>query len=708
MMSKRILGATAVALMVLAACSDDKKSDTTTAPTTPVDVTVPVTEPAATTSTVPPAEAADAATLADINAAIDGAPEGCDPLDTRHCFLPYPSNFYTVADASTETGLRVALPADGAPKNADGLAIDLSEWNRNDGFSPSSSITTFIDGLDAEASKLPPWTDLGASLEDASSVVLVDVETGERVALWAEPDSKATDPADRSLLIHPAVSLPEGHTFVVGLRGLVGEGGTPIEPTAAFRVYRDNLTTDIDAIEGRRDSMEANFTALEAAGVDRADLQLAWDFTVASTDNIAGRMLHIRDESLAALGSASPAFTVTAVTPNTDDNIALQVEGTFTVPNYLTGDGGPGNRFHYDVDVATDPDALPTVNPDTPTVQAGFVCNISAATMAGTEPAHIVEYGHGLLGDNHEIDAGNVRAFANEHNVVFCATKWAGMSEDDIGNAAATLASFGNFPTMADRLQQGVLNQIFLGKFMLAADGLASIPEMKRADGTLTIDNSELNYDGNSQGGIMGLMLSAVSPDINRAVLGVAGMNYSLLLPRSVDFATYEAIMIPAYPNELERTLIINVVQMLWDRGEGAGYVQHVTSDPYEGTSAKPVLVDVAYGDHQVSELSALIMARTMGLTIHRPVAADGRWDEVEPGYGLESTTYPSDGSAIIIWDSGMADIPFENLAPSVGEDSHEDPRADADVRTQKASFLFDKTLIDVCDAKACTADHRE
>jgi hypothetical protein len=319
-----------------------------------------------------------------------------------------------------------------------------------------------------------------------------------------------------------------------------------------------------------------------------------------------------------------------------------------------------------------------------------------------------VQYGHGLLGDHHEIDAGNVRAMSNEHNVVHCATKWAGMSEDDIGNAAATLGEFTNFDTMADRLQQGVLNQIFLGRLMTRAGGLADDPNLQRADGTPLVDTAHLDYDGNSQGGIMGLMLAAVSPDIERAVLGVPGMNYSLLLPRSVDFDTYEAIMKPAYPNDLDRVLIFGMVQMLWDRGEGAGYVQHVTADPYEGTPVKPVLLHVAYGDHQVTELSALVEARTLGIPIHRPVAAEGRWAEVEPGWGLDDVTYPSDGSAIVIWDSGMEPIPFENLAPRVGDDSHEDPRADPDVRVQKASFLFDDTLVDVCNGAACTADHRE
>jgi len=166
--------------------------------------------------------------------------------------------------------------------------------------------------------------------------------------------------------------------------------------------------------------------------------------------------------------------------------------------------------------------------------------------------------------------------------------------------------------------------------------------------------------------------------------------------------------MKPAYPNDLDRTLIFGIVQMLWDRGEGAGYVQHATADPYAGTPAKTLLMHVAYGDHQVTELSALIEARTIGATIHRPLTVDGRWDEKEPGWGLESTVYPSTGSAIVIWDSGMAPIPFENLPPREGDDSHEDPRADADVRVQKASFLFDDTLVDVCGGAACAADHRD
>ena len=666
-------------------------------PTSPTSETTVSTE--ASTATTEPTSLAtpDAATAKALDDALSNTAAGCDPLDPRACLLPFPSNAYTVPDASTDTGLRVSMAQRSAGANAKGVYIDLTEWNRNDGFSPNSTLLTHVPGIDATASKLPPWTDLQSSLADDATVVLIDTNTSKRVPLWAELDVKAASDDDRALVIHPAIALPEGHHFVVGLRGMRDAHGAEIKPSVVFRAFRDRLSSE--ALDARRPAMEAALTALTDAGIARKSLYLAWDFTVASERNLSERMLSIRDQALASLGDGAPAFELTTVTPAPKDNIAVQVEGTYTVPNFLTGDGGPGNRFN---DADSGSAALPAENG---TVQVGFVCNISNYTAFVNQPAHLVQYGHGLLGDNHEIDAGNVRAFANEHNVVFCATKWAGMSQDDIANAATTLGEISNFPTVADRLQQGVLNQIFLGRLMTRPGGLSSLSEFTRADGSSMIDTQHLDYDGNSQGGIMGIMLAAVSPDIERAVVGVPGINYSLLLPRSVDFAKYEAVFKPAYPNDLDRMVDIDLLQMLWDRGEGGGYAQHVTANPYEGTNAKPILLDVAFGDWQVSELSAMVAARTMGVTIHRPVTADGRSEEKEPGWGLETTKYPSTGSGIVVWDSGSDPIPLEPRPPSTGRDPHEDPRADVDVRTQKAAFLFDDTLIDVCGGKACTAD---
>ena len=65
---------------------------------------------------------------------------------------------------------------------------------------------------------------------------------------------------------------------------------------------------------------------------------------------------------------------------------------------------------------------------------------------------------------------------ANEHNFVFCATKWIGLSEEDIGNAVSVLGDLSRFPTIADRLQQGILDTLFLGRLMIDDGGFVSNP----------------------------------------------------------------------------------------------------------------------------------------------------------------------------------------------------------------------------------------
>ncbi len=631
-------------------------------------------------------------------------PEVCDPLDARHCLLPFPSDTLTVADGATDTGLRVHFPREGMPENVKGVRVDPTEWNRNDGFSPGSQILTYVAGIDLERSGVAPITDIGSSLEAEAPIVLLDAETGERVPYWAELDAQVESDADRMLIIRPAVNLREGHRYLVALRRLRDASGGVIEAGDVFRAYRDRLDTGVAAIEARRERYERVFAELERAGVAREDLFLAWDFTVASSRSLHERVLRMRDDAFGRLGEEAPAFEVTAVEEEVDDRVARRVRGTFEVPLYLEGDGSAGSRIHYG------DDGLPAWNG---TYTADFLCIVPRAALAGpggaAVPARPAVYGHGLLGDEGEVSAGNVRSMANEHDFVFCATKWIGMSEEDIGNAVAILQDFSRFPTLPDRGQQGLVNTLFLGRLMIHPRGLASHPAFQDADGRSLIDPRELYYDGNSQGGIMGGAATAISIDWRRAVLGVTGMNYSLLLHRSVDWSTFDAIFRPSYPDELERTIMLTVAQMLWDRADTDGYAQHLTDDPLPGTPPHKVLMHIAFGDHQVAPASAEIEARTIGARIHTPAVSPGRLPDLEPYWGIEPIpSYPYDGSAIVIWDSGAPVPPLVNLAPSEGSDPHEDPRADPAARRQKAAFLApDGAVIDVCGGAPCTAEPR-
>jgi hypothetical protein len=480
--------------------------------------------------------------------------------------------------------------------------------------------------------------------------------------------------------------------------------------------------------------MESLFTTLASAGVARNDLYLAWDFTVASERNLTERLLFMRDDGFTRLGANAPAFTVTSVfehgctagdplydacstdadcvgggpgscnlaSDGVDSRIFRRVVGTYDVERYVDSTTPPA-RF------VLDSNGLPTHQGTQP---ADFVCNIPRAALPSAAgpavPARASIYGHGLLGSEREVSSGNVEDMANEHNFVFCATKWIGMSEDDIPNAIAILQDLGKFPSFTDRLQQSMLNQLFLARLMIHPSGFVSDPAFQDSAAGAVIDTSEVFYDGNSQGGIFGGTVMAIAQDITRGVLGVPGMNYSLLLTRSTDFAIYSAVLYPRYPNQLQRPLLLALIQMLWDRSDPNGYAPHITTDPLPGTPVHYVLLHEAFGDHQVTNVATEIEARTIGAYIHQPAIAPGRSYEVNPYFGIPAIpSYPFNGSALIIWDSGAATPPTTNTAPAMSFDPHSDPRRDADARVQKSEFLKSGgAVVDVCSGAPCTAVH--
>jgi hypothetical protein len=683
----------------------------------------------------------------------------CDPLDPSVCLQPFPNDHFTRADAHSATGRRLDLQTASMPQNSAGKPIDPTDQNRNDGFSPGNLIVTHVPGMDNkpafDRTGVVPLSDIARYADPDQPVVVVDATTHKRWPIWGEMDVNPAHDSDRNLIVRPAVNFTEGHRYVVALRKARDKSGKLLEPTPAFRFFRDGVATEprVAALEARRPKMERIFGDLARAGIEREDLSLAWDFTVASEKSLSERVLQMRNDAFAQLGDRdlsdlrpegrAPQVMLNPDTPDApinddsygntdaqqedqdgvenyqpcgDDNppqcggghdywLARQVRGQIVVPCYLDKPGcPPGSRFSY----GSTEDTLPTLQPiPGNTMLAPFTCNIPRAAL--DTPGRPSLYGHGLLGTgNGEINQTQIKAFGQEHDFVFCATDWAGMSRPDIPNVGTQLADLSNFSSVVDRSQQGFVNQLYLARAMNRPDGLCSLAPFQRPGGGCVIDTSpgRTYYDGNSQGGIFGGALAALEVDADRATIGVPGMNFSTLLRRSKDFAPFAAVLYRAYPSELERPLIISLIQLLWDRGEADGYAEHMTTDPLPDTPAHHVLMHVALGDQQVSDFAADVEARTIGArTLPNPVAP-GRLPEVTPLWGIPRIrSFPYDGSAIVYWDSGTPSPPLDEVPPSQGNDPHETPRNQAAARAQKAAFLAPGgKVVDVCGGGPCKA----
>lgn len=662
--------------------------------------------------------------LAQLNGVLESNPAECEFLDPRSCLLPFPSDFYTVPDTNSGTGLRVAMPAQAIAN------FDPTEWNRNDGFSPSTPILLQAPaGLDLSQTTLPTEGDISVSTTDESATVLLNLDSGQLIPHWTEVDSHATSDEDRTLIIRPATSLTHTRRIAVAVRDLNNGAGDALTPPAGFRAYRDNLTTDIPTVENRRADFERLFSALADVGVNRPDTYMVWSFTVASADSIAGRLLHMREDGLGQLNGGSPEFTVSQVTTSSNDQITLRegiahvVEGTFEVPSYLADGGAPGARMTFEHD-------LPVSNG---TMTAEFTCSVPEAAVTGETGISVV-YGHGLLGSRNEARSSQVQETAVQVNGIYCATNTIGMSNDDVGMAATALSNINEFPAMADRMQQGMLNTLFLGRLLVHDEGFATHSAFQNEAGEPAFDTTTTYYDGNSQGAIMGGAITAVAVDWTKAVLGVGGMNYSTLLNRSKDFDQYAVVLRQAYPNPLDQQIIFGLLQMLWDRGETSGYVQHMTTRAYDRTPAKSVLMHVAFGDHQVATITAENIARALNIPVYRPIMSDERLAEIaeagwtNPFFNLRNTgQFPiADGSALVYWDSGTLAPELGNITPIASDtyneqcvaqgdedsrkcaDPHEDPRRQEQVFAQKKAFFQSEgVIINPCGDEPCVAQQR-
>ena len=614
----------------------------------------------------------------------------CDPLVPEFCGYPFPSNVYTVEDSGTASGRRVSF-GDEFLRNNDSLP-----WDFSDGFSAGTPILTYLPGATDEV--FGGVTDIDQSLSESSPTLLLDVETGELVPHFGQIDTHAItgldlQPSMVSTMLRPVVRLRDNARYIVAFRNVTDGDGAVIEASAPLAALRDDTASEDESIEARRALYEDIFENIEAKGWARNEVQIAWDFNTASDENNTQWLLHMRDTAFELIEQdGGVEYTITSAEASTDPgaidptNIAFRIFGTFKVPLFMTTPE-PGSLL------LLGDDGMPMVNEETPWAEIPFEVLIPNSASSET-PAPVIEYGHGLFGEKEQIESSHFRSFMNEYNHIFVGTDMQGMSDPDqqVVTDALTAGKFSNVHTMWDRLHQGFLNHLILLRMMkttFAQDEMFG--QYIKAD--------EAYYHGISQGGIMGPVILATSPDIERGALGVMGQPYSFLLFRSVDFDQFLAVIHLFYPDYRMDQLLIGMAQMLWDRVEANGYSHHITENTLPGVNAKEVLMRVGIGDHQVTTFAGHIMARTM----KAPHLTTGLRDV----WGLDRVESTTSGSFYTELDFALPGQPYCNLPMSMCSDPHEDVRRREASRKQLDEFLRNGTGTNHCLMDEVAEDDR-
>jgi len=607
-----------------------------------------------------------------------GTPE-CEPVVDSHCLLPFPSSHFLVEDPDTPTGFRVNFQEASLPVNIDDVGVTPGWWNEKDGFSTSGPLIAHFPGVDVGV--LISHLDLDAYLDDDVTTVILNAETGARVPHFAELEVASEDPDHQALLIRPAVPLDHATRYVVGIRGLTDSGGTALPTAEGFRVLRDDEDAATQDLEDRRAHYEQTvFPALEAAGFERPELQLAWDFVTVSAENSLGRMLTVRDDAIERLGDAGPDFTVDEVTESdcaSGATIGRTVTGTLSAPLYLE-DWEPGSVL------TRDEQGMPYYNGQ---VDVPFTVRVPCSLIEAPRAGAVVQVGHGVLGSQDEVYGGWLGEMADEHGWVLVAVDWTGMKADDIGDITlALITSPGDFSMIPERLHQGYVE--FLAAERMVAGGMAA-HEVLTSGGVSLVDPERRYFYGISQGAILGGGYATWNPDISRAALQVGGAPFSLILTRSWNFDPFLQILEVQYDDWIDISLLMGLFQQLWDPGESGGWSNFMDGASVDDTTPPTdYLLQTGIGDTSVSTLAGQYLARAFGASLVSPA--------VRPVWGLEEREPPFEGSALVEYDYGY-DEPVEATHDEETEAHWRAPSEPTGV--EQVGIFFEQGLIEhTCD----------
>jgi len=586
--------------------------------------------------------------------AISEVEPACNPLGGGvACLMPWPSSAYLRADDTAPSGYRVDLPADAMPVNKDGVAVNPATWNRYDGFAPSGTIlAAFPNGVSPVG--LPGHWDPAASLAVDAPIALLNLETRERVAFFAEVDMNAPSEPLRALIIHPLERMAPGTRHAVAVRNTVLDAdGVPLTASEEFAAIAEGRPLAHPLNDKLLPAYDDIFAALQDQGIEREELVLAWDFVTASDEMLTSDLRSMRAQAEPVIGDAGANVTFELEQePFDDPDVHAVFHGTYTAPNFLTD----GERTDSVLNRADD---------GAPVLDGSYDANVtvlvpSCVTRAPL-PLPVMIFGHGLFGSAKGY-AGNasIHKIANERCMAVVAGDWIGLTRRQLEAAVLSALELTQSDSIVDKLEQSVINFIALEN--LARGPLARAAELRYDDQPI-LDPARVTYLGASLGGIMGGVFMSYDRNVELGVLGVPGAAWSLLMERSFAFAPLQLAALLSYKSQYTYQVLLAMLAMNFERVDPVTTAGHVIrGSELLGVPPKQLFLYQALNDSLVHNLATETYARALDIPVTGP--------SVKKPWGLAEKPGPLD-SALTIYDENVAQLPIDNQPPEQDNGTH-------------------------------------
>jgi hypothetical protein len=612
---------------------------------------------------------------------------------------PYPDDFWLTEDATTPTGVRLAVPIPNGPSDVRSIfKVLLTETNRLDGFSPIAHfVLELSDPPDPQS--LPQTA--AESLDPAAAVALFGLTPGspdfaQRVPfqLQIRNDTSMAGAVSHTLLIFPSVSLtPRNRYGLVVTRHAMATGGRALQPSRFFAAVlqppQSGEAAAVTAVRALADEVLDVIEHQASPPIPRDDVVMAVRLSVRSVDDIPRDLMAIKEQVLAA---PPPAFSITRVDTVADaSDVAAIVRGTWTAPDW--------RRQGY---LARDAAGLPM---QTTTHAVPFILALPKAALSG--PVPVTMYQHGNPGSAEaEVPSQARRYLAQAGFAVIGFTDnlnrevSAGITDDVQAISAQVGAVF--FALLQHRkvpdywVETNAEQIAFLR--MIQGMGTLNVLPVDAPDAMPDLDlTAPLTYVGISQGANYAPGFLPYAPEVRAAALVAGGARVGEVLIHQQPEAFLDQLG-PVFPNLTPADIWVDLAlfQTIFDGQDEHNHARFIYRQPLEvaGTTQKAsILLNEGLNDSLVPNNATNSLAWTMGPIPHlKPVQRAVPYLETVDGpviANIDAQTTAAFYQYVPVGVEGIAATPGCAALPiSSGGEGHYCAQSAAESLHQRTVFL--------------------
>ena len=550
------------------------------------------------------------------------AAQSCHPLSISTCALPFPSNFYTQDDSTSNTGKTVDLKGSLLRQHVED---ELSDFSSDDAFKNASGFSAagpimfeLMDDFDENS--LP--------ITGGQSVLVFDQDTGLAVPIRSKKyhyaENNRFEQAAHIIEIFPRARFEFGHTYTAVItNSLLNLNGQPVPAVTAINDLI-NQTADWDGAA----SMQTALQQLEQFGIAQDQVVSFIEFTVGDEKT--------NNEPLFALIKKVRLQEHPVRKLNTTQiNIwpyAASVTGQIKLSDFRKANG--------QVDFSSDAQSSEE--------WANFLMMLPMSSKHGKSPIAIYGHGVGVIKETMLLTVAFSNARRGIASIAIDQPNHGSRSKKDGGNVFKILKPT-EFTRLSGMVTQSTLDmtsvllaiQTSLAELDVAPSGHAWWHQLWYSGGidTPDIDIERIHYQGTSMGGVLGASFIASAKDLKSAFLQVSGVGISNILTHSILFESFGfENLIPDTASAGEAALFIQLLQQEFDKGDAINFA-HYIKEPIHGRNPRKLVLQYGLGDEVVYNPASEALAEITDLPLIIPSLLDIAYlrtsTDYEDGYGL-------------------------------------------------------------------------